>query len=58
MTTHAPITVYTATCFSSATSCLYPNKIEITDEVSAKRSFSKSLILYPVQKQLPEYHQF
>ena len=44
MTQTIPITVYTADCTGNASSCLYPNKIEIADEASAKLSFSKDLV--------------
>ena len=36
MTQTIPITVYTADCTGNASNCLYPNKIEIADEASAK----------------------
>lgn len=44
MTNMTPITVYTADCIGNAANCLYPNKIEITDEASAKSAFSKDLV--------------
>ncbi len=44
MTNVTPIIVYTADCIGNAANCLYPNKIEITDETSAKLAFSKDLV--------------
>lgn len=44
MTQKTPITVYMADCTGNASNCLYPNKIEITDEASAKLAFSKDLV--------------
>lgn len=44
MTQTIPITVYTADCTGNASNCLYPNKIEIADEASAKLAFSKDLV--------------
>lgn len=39
-----PITVYTANCRGNATNCLYPNKIEIMDEASARLAFAKDMV--------------
>lgn len=44
MTQTIPITVYTADCTGNASNCLYPNKIEIADEASAKLAFAKDLV--------------
>ena len=44
MTQTIPITVYTADCAGNASNCLYPNKIEIADEASAKLAFAKDLV--------------
>ena len=44
MTQTTPITVYTADCTGNASNCLYPNKIEITNEASAKLAFAKDLV--------------
>ncbi len=44
MTNATPIIVYTADCIGNAANCLYPNKIEITDEASARRAFAKDLV--------------
>ncbi len=44
MTNVTPIIVYTADCIGNAANCLYPNKIEITDEASAKLAFAKDLV--------------
>ncbi len=44
MTNVTPIIVYTADCIGNAANCLYPNKIEITDEASARLAFSKDLV--------------
>ena len=35
------ITVYAANCRENPTNCLYPHRIEITDEASAAKAFSK-----------------
>lgn len=44
MAENTPITVYTAMCIGNEANCLYPNKIEITDETSAKLAFSKDMV--------------
>ncbi len=44
MTNVTPITIYTADCIGNAANCLYPNKIEITDETSARSAFAKDLV--------------
>lgn len=44
MAENTPITVYTAMCIGNEANCLYPNKIEITDETSAKLAFSEDMV--------------
>lgn len=44
MTENTPITVYTANCMGNAKNCLYPNKIQITDDASARLAFSKDMV--------------
>ncbi len=44
MTENTPITVYTANCMGNAENCLYPNKIQITDDASARLAFSKDMV--------------
>ena len=44
MAENTPITVYTAECIGNAANCLYPNKVKITDEVSAKLAFAKDMV--------------
>lgn len=39
-----PIVVYTADCSGNAANCRYPNKVKITDEVSAKQAFSTDMV--------------
>ena len=43
MTNVAPLTVYTANERDNAQNCMYPNRIEITDEESAVVAFSRDL---------------
>ena len=38
------ITVYAANCRGNPTNCLYPHRIEITDEDSAARAFSRDIV--------------
>lgn len=38
------ITVYAANCRGNAANCLYPNRMEITDEVSATKAFSQDIV--------------
>lgn len=38
------ITVYAANCRGNAANCLYPNRIEITDEASAVAAFSQDIV--------------
>ena len=38
------ITVYAANCRGNPTNCLYPHRIEITDEVSAAEAFSRDIV--------------
>ena len=44
MTNVAPLTVYTANERGNAQNCMYPNRIEITDEESAVAAFSRDLV--------------
>lgn len=44
MTNAAPITVYVANERGNAQNCMYPNRIEITDEKSAVAAFSRDLV--------------
>lgn len=44
MTEIKPIVVYTADCIGNAANCRYPNKVKITDEVSAKQAFSTDMV--------------
>lgn len=44
MTNVAPLTVYTANERDNAQNCMYPNRIEITDEESAVAAFSRDLV--------------
>ena len=44
MTNTAPVTVYTANARGNAQNCMYPNRIEITDEESAVAAFSRDLV--------------
>ena len=38
------ITVYAANCRENPTNCLYPQRIEITDETSAAKAFSRDIV--------------
>lgn len=38
------ITVYAANCRGNLTNCLYPHRIEITDEASAAKAFSRDIV--------------
>lgn len=38
------ITVYAANCRGNPTNCLYPHRIEITDEASAAKAFSQDIV--------------
>ena len=38
------ITVYAASCRGNPTNCLYPHRIEITDEASAAKAFSRDIV--------------
>lgn len=38
------ITVYAANCRGNPTNCLYPHRIEITDESSAAEAFSRDIV--------------
>ena len=38
------ITVYAANCRGTPTNCLYPHRIEITDEASAAEAFSRDIV--------------
>ena len=38
------ITVYAANCRENPTNCLYPHRIEITDEASAAKAFSQDIV--------------
>lgn len=44
MTNEDPITVFAANCRENAANCLYPNRIEITDEASAVAAFSRDIV--------------
>jgi len=44
MTKVAPLTVYTANERGNAQNCMYPNRMEITDEESAVAAFSRDLV--------------
>jgi len=44
LTNVAPLTVYTANERGNAQNCMYPNRIEITDEESAVAAFSRDLV--------------
>ena len=44
MTTTSPITVFAANCRGDATNCLYPHRIEVTDEASAVAAFSRDIV--------------
>lgn len=44
MTKNTAITVYTANCIGNAANCLYPNKIQITDDASAELAFSMDMV--------------
>ena len=44
MTNVVPLTVYTANERGNAQNCMYPNRIEITDEESAVAAFSRDLV--------------
>ena len=44
MTNVAPLTVYTANERGNAQNCMYPNRMEITDEKSAVAAFSRDLV--------------
>lgn len=39
-----PITVYAANCRGNPANCLYPNRIEITDEATAAEAFSRDIV--------------
>ena len=39
-----PITVYAANCRGTPTNCLYPHRIEVTDESSAAKAFSRDIV--------------
>lgn len=39
-----PITVYAANCRGTPTNCLYPHRIEITDETTAAEAFSRDIV--------------
>ena len=39
-----PITVYAANCRGNSTNCLYPHRIEITDEATAAEAFSRDIV--------------
>ena len=38
------ITVYAANCRENPTNCLYPHRVEITDEASAAKAFSRDIV--------------
>ena len=38
------ITVYAADCRGNASNCLYPHRMDITDEASAKEAFSRDIV--------------
>ncbi|MBR2309379.1 MAG: DUF3987 domain-containing protein [Oscillospiraceae bacterium] len=42
--TTTPITVFAANCRGNPTNCLYPNRIEITDETAAAKAFSRDIV--------------
>ena len=44
MKTTSPITVYAANCRGNPTNCLYPHRIQITDEASAAKAFSRDIV--------------
>lgn len=44
MTKTIPIAIYIAACIRNAANCLYPYKIEISDEAPLKLAFSKNLV--------------
>lgn len=44
MTTTSPITVFAANCSGNPTNCLYPHRIEITDEESAVAALSRDFV--------------
>ena len=44
MTTTTPITIFAANCRGNPTNCLYPNRIEITDETTAAKAFSRDIV--------------
>ena len=44
MTTATPITVFAANCRGNPTNCLYPHRIEITDEATAVEAFSRDIV--------------
>jgi len=44
MTTTTPITVFSANCRGNPANCLYPHRIEMTDEASAVAAFSQDIV--------------
>ena len=44
MTNVTPITVFAANCRGNPANCLYPHRIEITDETSAVAAFSQDIV--------------
>ena len=44
MKTTSPITVYAANCRGNPTNCLYPHRIQITDEASTVEAFSRDIV--------------
>ena len=44
MTTTSPIIVFAANCRGDATNCMYPHRIEVTDEASAVAAFSRDFV--------------
>lgn len=52
------ITVYAANCRENPTNCLYPHRIEITDEASAAKAFSRDIVCAEYQNNYRSVENF
>lgn len=52
------ITVYAANCRGNPTNCLYPHRIEITDEASAAKAFSRDIVCAEYQNNYRSVENF
>ena len=52
------ITVYAANCRENPTNCLYPQRIEITDETSATKAFSRDIVCAEYQNNYRSVENF